>query len=108
MDDLDDENLNDGVYDPSIEEIVEDQINTDIGDYSIEELFNLIGANNALALSKLTLSFQALSGKYLCLAPAQPPIPSVPRNVPAQCHAKRKNKPAYDDSPLNTSAGKHS
>ena len=46
MDDLDDENLNDGVYDPSIEEIVEDQINTDIGDYSIEELFNLIGANN--------------------------------------------------------------
>ena len=46
MDDLDDENQNDGVYDPSIEEIVEDQINTDIGDYSIEELFNLIGANN--------------------------------------------------------------
>mmetsp|Transcript_63753 Transcript_63753/g.176834 ORF Transcript_63753/g.176834 Transcript_63753/m.176834 type:complete len:255 (+) Transcript_63753:833-1597(+) len=59
---------------------------------SASPYFLLSGATSALALSRLVLSGQLLSGSKRWRPPPHPPFPSVSLYEPAQCHAKRMKK----------------
>ena len=59
---------------------------------SISRSFSFTGHSKALALSKFVLSAQDRSGSKRCRPPAHPPRPSVTRQLPLQCQARRTKR----------------